>query len=454
MLDRIRQRLCENEESIGALPDNELIEYLLYTVAHERTLTDIEAHLHSVENPEEIAMYALKATVEFYDGDWCGTIEGDLDMEAWAPVLWYNRNTDGMTETRFKDMEETLFLDRWVNAIYQAQPIIIPDTSVYKETNPEEYEIYKRLNAQSVLAVPFWKNPVGFLIVRNPKRFTDRSSFLQALAYVVFSSSTEKKLIERSQKAFSPELIRSDKDVMINIFGNLEIYTSRGTITEEELNSPKISRFLAYLILHRDRPVAPRQICDEIWPLEETDNPSNKVKNFAFRFQSDYFSIVSEHRLVISTNKGYQLNPELNIITDLDLFEESWVQAQAAVTLETKIELLKRAIGLYKGSVFSSASSEHWLMPHEMAYRFKCLGVYNELMRVLFESGNYAGVQYYATAALKLERANVDAYYWLIRAMKIKDSAAFAKGELQLARHTLIDEEYNELIARLDKITP
>ena len=453
MFTIMKQRLYEYDEAIATLSDEELVEYLLYTVAHERTLTDIEAQLHSVESPEEIAMYALKATVEFYDGDWCGTIEGDLDMEAWAPVLWYNRKTNAMTQTRFKDMEDTLFLERWVNAIYNAEPIIIPDTSVYKETNPEEYEIYKRLNARSILAVPFWKNPVGFLIVRNPKRFADRSSFLQALAYVVFSSSTEKKLIERSQKSFSPELIRSDKDVMINIFGNMEIYTSRGTITEEDLNSPKISRFLAYLILHRDRPVAPRQICDEIWPTEETDNPGNKVKNFAFRFQSDYFSVVSDHRLVISTNKGYQLNPELNIITDLDLFEEYWMQAQSAVTLETKIELLKRAIGLYKGSVFSSASSEHWLMPHELAYKYKCLGIYSELMKVLFESSNYTGVQFYAVAALKLDSANVDAYYWLIRAMKVKDSAALVKGELQLASHSLTDDEYTELITRLDKIS-
>lgn len=453
MFNMMKRRLYEFDERIGSLSDSELIEYLVYAVAHEKTLTDIEAQLHSVENPEEIATYALKATAEFYDGDWCGTIECDLDMEAWAPVIWYNRKTNGMTVTRFKDMEETLALERWVDAIYQAEPIIIPDTSVYKETNPEEYKLYERLDAKSILAVPFWKNPVGFLIVRNPKRFADRSSFLQALAYVVFSSSTEKKLIERSQKAFSPEQIHNDKDVMINLFGNLEVYTSKGTITEEELNSPKISRFLVYLLIHKDRAVVPRIICDEVWPEEETDNPGSKIKNLAFRLQTA-FSIVSDHRLVVSTPQGYQINPELNIITDIDMFDEYWAQSQALVTLETKIELLKRTIELYKGTVFASASSEHWLMPHELAYKYKCLGIYNELMKVLFESGNYSSVQYYATASLKLDRANVDAYYWLIRTMKMKDSAALVKGELQLASHALTDDEYTELLERLDRNSP
>lgn len=157
MFNILKQRLCEFDEKIDSLTNDELVEYLIYTVAHEKTLTDIEAQLHSVENPEEIAMYALKATAEFYDGDWCGTIEGDLDMGAWGAILWYNRKTNGMTATRINDMEETQFLERWVAALYQAEPIIIPDTDVYKETNPEEYEIYKRLSAKSVLAVPFGK---------------------------------------------------------------------------------------------------------------------------------------------------------------------------------------------------------------------------------------------------------------------------------------------------------
>lgn len=47
--------------------------------------------------------------------------------------------------------------------------------------------------------------------------------------------------------------------------------------------------------------------------------PSEEIKNLAFRLQSA-FSIVSDYRLVVSTPQGYQINPELNIITDVDMF--------------------------------------------------------------------------------------------------------------------------------------
>lgn len=125
-------------------------EYIDYAISFEKNLTQLEAQLHSVEDPEEIAKNTLITAVEFYDGDWCGIIEGDLVMEAWCPVLWYNRISKGMTETRFKELEDTSALERWVDALYQCKPIIILDTTVYKESHPAEYDIYRRLNAESI----------------------------------------------------------------------------------------------------------------------------------------------------------------------------------------------------------------------------------------------------------------------------------------------------------------
>lgn len=212
----------ENQEDLYV----EEKDYTQYSVDYVKTMTALEATLHSCEDPAEIARTTLKVAAEFYEGDWCGIIEGDLEMEAWAPVLWYDVRTQGMTSTRFRELEETDAYSRWIEALYQCKPMIIPDTSIYKESNPAEYEIYNRCDADSILAVPFWKNPIGFMIVRNPKRYNNdvyESGFLQALAFVTFSAVTEQKLLRRTQKAFSPEIIKNDSDVIINLFGKLEI---------------------------------------------------------------------------------------------------------------------------------------------------------------------------------------------------------------------------------------
>ena len=72
-------------------------------------------------------------------------------------------------------------------------------------------------------------------------------------------------------------------------------------------------------------------------------------------------------------------------------------------------------------------------------------------MKINFDSQNYANVQRYAALALEIEPANVDAYYWMIRSMKQKDSFAMAKGELKMAEHILTETEYKELVDRLEK---
>lgn len=428
-------------------------EEMVYSVAFARTMKVLEAELHSCEDPEEIAMGALQTAAEFYDGDWCGIIEGDLVIEAWSPVLWYNTQTHGMTQTAFKDLEETKYLQRWVRALKECKPLIIENTEIFKDSDPDEYEIYRRCEAHSVLAVPFWKNPVGFMIVRNPKRFCTeeyQSGFLQALAYVVFSSVTERKLLHRSRMAVSPEMLADDKDVVINLFGRLEICTSRGRMEESEINSPRICRFLVYMLQHKGHPVAPRTILEEIWSEEDVDNAGSKIKSVVYRLQS-VFSQISEYRLVVSSPLGYQLNPDLNIMTDIQRFDDCWVEAQNAVTLQTKIELLKRATELYRGNIYPAASAEHWIMPYELSYKYKCLGIYAELMKIYFESQSYATVLHYASLALKLEKANVEAYFWMIRAMKQKDSVSMAKGELKLAEFALSSEEYEELLQKLEK---
>lgn len=443
--------MLENTQQSEPLMGEEL--HVQYSIDYTKTMTALEKQLHSCEDPAVIAMDALKVGVTFYEADWCGVIEIDLEMGAWAPVLWYNVAQHGMTVTAFKDLEETKNLERWVDALYACEPVIIPDTHALKDTHPEEYALYERCRADSVLAVPFWKNPTGFMIVRNPKRYNIdpyESGFLQALAFVTFNAITEQKLISRTQKAFSPESIKDDKDIIINLFGKLEIYTSKGVLTEEEISSPRICRFLVYMLLHGKHPVPPRTILEQIWPEEDAENAGTKIKSLAYRLQTA-FCVISDTRLIISTLAGYQLNPELDIMTDVQQFEDFWLQAQSAITMQTKLELLRKATEIYRGNIYETASSEHWLMAHELAYRYKCLGVYVEIMRMYYDLQDYTNVQRYAALALNIDKASVDAYYWMIRAMRQRDSLSMAKGELKMAEHILTDEEYAELLQKLEK---
>jgi len=175
------------------------------------------------------------------------------------------------------------------------------------------------------------------------------------------------------------------------------------------------------------------------------------MRSLFLRFK-DVFNFICDERLIISSKKGYQLNPNLNIITDIDLFENYLEKADKELTVQAKIELLKKALSIYKDNLFPTGGSEHWILSTEMKYKYKCLAIYNELMKAYFETCNYVRVEHYAEEALAIEPANEDAYYWLIRVLKMRNSNVMAKGQLHMAKHVLDANEYERLEKRLSEM--
>lgn len=449
MLEGLKKKLSkkvpgnEIEKSVRKYAEDDE-EYIKYAKDVERTLRYLESNLHDTDDPEEIAMGALKTACEFYDADWCGVFDVDLDIGVWTPIWWYNVRGADKTKELFEEYETTDCLSRWIQAMKAGKTIYISDVEKIKPDNPDEYKLYKRLGVGSVMGVPFWKRPTGYLVVRNPKRYTSRSSLLKMLAYVIIAQVNERKFLEDAKLSFSPESIQKDTDVMINMFGNIEIYTPKGVLREDQIKSPQICRILAYMLLNRKVSIPAREITDAIWPEEQIDDPGKKVKGHIHRFRNLYPMNV-DYTLISTTAKGYRLNPKLNIMTDLKQFESYWLAAQKTTSTAGKIDLLKKAMELYKGEVFSAASTEHWLIHTATHYQLMYVAIVNELLATFDEIENYYDMQQYATEALNMEPGNMQAYYWLIYAMYQMGEIEMAKNEMKIAEQNLSDEEYHEL---------
>ena len=132
-------------------------------------------------------MGTLQALCEFYDADWSGIVDADLQLGVWTPIWWYNADKKGMTETRLYSVDISEGFGRWEDALNQGKSISVLDVEDIKSTNLIEYEQYRRMEVSSVLGAPYQKRSKGFLIVRNPKRFRKHISFLEVLTYVVAS---------------------------------------------------------------------------------------------------------------------------------------------------------------------------------------------------------------------------------------------------------------------------
>ena len=430
-------------------------EYINYSQAVEQTLSQIEQRLHNSDDPEAIIMDVLRAAAEFYDGDWAGNLDADLTMKIWSMLWWYNRKTGDMSPNHFDDIEEGENLVRWINALIHGNPIIISDTETLADICPAEYGLLKDNGVYSMIAVPFWKRPTGFLVVRNPKRYLNHSSILKMMAFVATSSINEKRLMDRTKMTLKSEFIQKENDILIRLFGGLRIVTPKGVITEADLNSPKLVRLIAYLTINSKYPAPIRDIVTAVWPEGDADLDGKNLKYLVYRLQRT-FSLVSDYRLVESTGNGYRLNTELNVISDIRIFEEYWHQAQMTSDPYAKGRLLKKAMDLYKDGVLPSLAGEQWIMPTIAHYSLRYIGVVNQLLSALEKARDYVCIYEYANLAVQSLPGNLDAQYWLIYSMNRLGNQDIARNQLRVAEQVLTDEDYKELLHRLaDKfLTP
>jgi len=179
-------------------------EHITYSLALEKALRSLEAEAHESDDPDYIIKRALKTACEFYGADWPGFLELDLDLKLWMPYMWYNASNEDETSALVKEYESAELLDRWITAMHNNQAIFIPNVEKLKGSFPEEYELYHRLKIRSLLAVPVKPRPVGYLVVRNPTQYRNRSSMLQMLAFVVLAIGNEKRLLDSVKLIPSP----------------------------------------------------------------------------------------------------------------------------------------------------------------------------------------------------------------------------------------------------------
>ena len=183
--------------------------WLIFEFYLSPDIDNITQLCYDQHSPEEVARQILKAACKFYDADWCGLIQVDLDLKIWTPFWWYNDSSEDKTTILTEEFESAEFLDRWVQAVRHGQPMIVPDAEEVKNTCPAEYDLYQRLGIKSVLGASLEPRPVALLAVRNPKRYISETSILRLLAYVLLVAYKDKKMNDGLNMAFAPENIES-----------------------------------------------------------------------------------------------------------------------------------------------------------------------------------------------------------------------------------------------------
>ena len=161
----------------------------------EHTVKALESQLcYDQHSPEEVARQILKAACKFYDADWCGLIQVDLDLKIWTPFWWYNDSSEDKTTILTEEFESAEFLDRWVQAVRHGKPMIVPDAEEVKNTYPAEYNLYQRLGPSETLrrlAIRFPGGSAKAEVERRRRKVEDQSDADGEVVNVILEIANE-----------------------------------------------------------------------------------------------------------------------------------------------------------------------------------------------------------------------------------------------------------------------
>ena len=326
-------------------------------VALDEMLVNLEVEFRRDLNPQKILTKVMRLTCEFYGGNWCGALDIKADVDTWTPVWWYDAETGGMTETEFFEYETVRQFPQWAKALEEERTLCIHNMDEVRKNCPEELDHYERLSVSSVIAAPYYKGSTGFLVIRNPTKYVDNPDCLKLMAYVVSCELNDYRLIKNCSHQMISDLIQNPDDVVINLFGGLEIYTAHGMMKAEDIEKKQIAKVIEFLALNPKRPHSAREMGGAFYGnLEDVDDFTGNLKHYIYRFRSTYGDLFPEDNLIINTNAGMRdrllgrslccasISATVFFEKALDFLLVGFQPKEADAWVMSKVYLLKNAI--------------------------------------------------------------------------------------------------------------
>ena len=214
---------------------------------------------------------------------------------------------------------------RWRKALRANKAVVISDLQRLEKVYPDEAAFFREYGVTTLLAAPFSKRiNQGFIAVDDPTRYTDDPVFLFIASYAVVVELNEIKQ-QQSLLAATKASKYNPEDIHVNFFGGMEIISSKGTLTGEDIKADQCYLLLAYLILNHKKNFTVDTLAEIICPYDELDSPYKVVNNIVYRLRRT-LSVIGLDKLVIGKNGIFQINPNFNIHTDFDRFEDACIQ--------------------------------------------------------------------------------------------------------------------------------
>jgi len=185
-------------------------------------------------------------------------------------------------------------------------------------------------------------------------------------------------------------------DLSIRFFGSFEIHFK--DVKLKKMPGRKVSSLLAYLLLHHQGPVHREVLMGLFWGDNLPSSARNSLNVAIHHIRRHFARAFPEQEIILYKNENYSINPELNIVTDVELFISQWRKGRivdASQGLEAAIPAYNKAAGLYRGDFLEELRYEEWCGAERDNLQETYLFLLDRLSNFFLREGSY-------TAAINL----------------------------------------------------
>lgn len=205
----------------------------------------------------------------------------------------------------------------------------------------------------------------------------------------------------------------------VKTFGGLEITNDNVTVNIVELFGKQLVNLLQVLLFHSEKPVQKDELIDILWP--ESKNPSSALKFSIFRLRSELNEIdfFKDKEVIVTTRKGYILNPNLDWNIDFVELQKAYNQINEGAELldEKEFKIARKIFGLYQGRFYASPSQLHWILQKQEVFRQMYVKTMMRTSCYLYTQKRYDEMMLMNYQAVLIEPFNEGLHYYYMKGL-------------------------------------
>lgn len=205
----------------------------------------------------------------------------------------------------------------------------------------------------------------------------------------------------------------------VKTFGRLEITNDNVTVNIVELFGKQLVNLLQVLLFHSEKPVQKDELIDILWP--ESKNPSSALKFSIFRLRSELNEIdfFKDKEVIVTTRKGYILNPNLDWNIDFVELQKAYNQINEGAELldEKEFKIARKIFRLYQGRFYASPSQLHWFLQKQEVFRQMYVKTMMRTSCHLYTQKRYDEMMLMNYQAVLIEPFNEGLHYYYMKGL-------------------------------------